>query len=120
MKRSFKIFRVDNKSADERGKLGTYGRYVGMSWLAVRASARRTAATVYLYVLFPVRRHLPQPRGLDDLLDKLLERALHALACLCRRLDKHHLVLAGQLDALVLGNDALVQVALKSNERLSK
>ena len=77
-------------------------------------SRAAAAAPVDQYVvLLPVGGHLPEPGRLDDLLDELLEGALHALARLGRRLDEHHLVLPRQLDALVFGHHAVFQVALR-------
>ena len=73
-----------------------------------RGSHAPAAAPVDQYVvLLPVGGHLPEPGRLDDLLDELLEGALHALPRFGRRLDEHHLVLSGQLDAVVLGHDAI-------------
>ena len=80
------------------------------SWSAVgagRGPCPAAAAPVQINVLFPVGGHFPESGRLDDFLDELLERALHALARLGRRLDEHHLVLSRQLDAVVLGDDAI-------------
>ena len=80
-----------------------------------RGSHAPAAAPVDQYVvLLPVGGHLPESGRLDNLLDELLEGALHALPRLGRRLDEHHLVLPRQLDPLVLGHHAVLQVALQS------
>ena len=87
---------------------------------AVRATPALTRVAVvgYLNAPLPVRGHLPEAGGLDDLLDELLEGAGHPLPGLGRGLDEHHLVLAGQLHALVLGDLAgPVEVTLKSDQK---